>query len=479
MAQAAGQGSFGIKPSSTWKVDKLVVVISRKYDRSNGDESYTLAVKGDTTINSLTYFKLYKTGILYLDMPVSYTDVYCGAVREDGAKVYYLGKSGTMEELLYDYSLKVGDIVKGRIAKGTKVIQIDTMNDGRKRFYLTKSMLHAMDATIIEGIGSFGGLLSDPPVGHYMSNDSYLVCYKENNQEILTGVDYFETGCDGRLSRFPINPDATWNVDYVSSCEPETIKEGDDLFNYHIVGDTSINDQRYYKIYKSGMAYYDTFFYYNDVYAGALRDDDNKFYYVHKGKSAEEMLYDFDLAVGDTIKTNKGKGFPIIKIDTLPDGRRRLLYMAEVCAGCCPMDEFIEGIGHWGGIMEEAPCLHPCFRSNYLLCYKENGVTVYSNNFSGMFAKGCDANPVPVIHENALNIYPLPAGDILTIESEGPALSDAQVNVYTIDGRMILLQHTRSAGQRITLDVSMLNKGFYLLKINGNKISITKKIIKN
>jgi len=479
ISKANGQSSFGIKPTSIWKVDRLVVVISREYKRSGGDESYTMAVKGDTGINSLTYFKLYKTGILYLDTPVEYTDVYCGAVREDGARVYYIEKSRATEELLYDYSLKVGDIVNGRIAKGTEVIQIDTLSDGRKRFYLTKSMLHAMDATIIEGIGSFGGLLNDPPVGHYMSNDSYLVCYKENNQEILTGVDYFETGCNGRLSRCPINPYATWHVNFVSSCDPETIKEGDDLFRYHIIGDTTINDQKYYKIHKSGMAYYDTFFYYNNVYVGALRDENNKFYYVDKGKSAEEMLYDFDLLVGDTIKTTMGKGFPIIKIDNLPDGRRRLRYQAEICAGCCPMDEFIEGLGHWGGIMEESPCLHPCFRSNYLLCYKVNGETVYSNNFDGMFAKGCDAVPVPDIHEDALKIYPLPAGDMLTLETDGPAFSDAQVTVFTIDGRTVLSQHVGSAAKMITLDVSGLNKGYYLLKMSSNKTSLTVKIIKN
>jgi hypothetical protein len=190
------QNPFEIKPTSVWKVDKLINVISKKDKRAGGDESYKLFVNQDTAINSFTYHKIYKTGILYTDSSaIRYKDQYFGAVRESAHKVLYIEKNKTTERLLYDYDLNVGDTVKGLVARDHKVLSIDTLPDGRKCFHLSKTMLHAMDQYIVEGIGSSGGLFNEPPVGHYMYNDSYLVCYAENYELIFSGVDYFECGC--------------------------------------------------------------------------------------------------------------------------------------------------------------------------------------------------------------------------------------------------------------------------------------------
>ncbi len=195
-SNAFSQGPFEIKPTSVWQVEKLINVISRKDHRAGGDESYKFFVNGDTVIGTYTYHKIYKTGILYTDdSSVSYQNQYFGAVRDADNKVFYIEKNKTDGQLLYDYTLKAGDRVTGLVAKDHKVDSIDLLPDGRKRFYLSKTMLHAMDQCIIEGIGSSGGLFNEPPVGHYMYNDSYLVCYTENHTLIFSGVDYFECGC--------------------------------------------------------------------------------------------------------------------------------------------------------------------------------------------------------------------------------------------------------------------------------------------
>lgn len=193
---AFNQGPFEIKPTSVWKIDKLINVISKKDKRAGGDESYILFVNQDTVINTFTYYKIYKTGILFTDnSSISYQNQYVGAVRQSGKKVFYIEKNGNAGQLLYDFDLRVGDTIKGLVAKGHRVDSIDILPDGRKWFHLSKTMLHAMDQYIVEGIGSSGGLLNEPPVGHYMYTDSYLVCYAEDNQVIFTGVDYFECGC--------------------------------------------------------------------------------------------------------------------------------------------------------------------------------------------------------------------------------------------------------------------------------------------
>jgi len=190
------QDPFLIKPTSVWKVEKLINVISRKDNRAGGDESYRFFVNNDTVINTVTYHKIYKTGVLYTESSlVRYDNQYFGAVRDSDKRVFYIEKNKTREQLLYDYNLKTGDTIKGIISKDHRVDSINLLPDGRKCFYLSKTMLHAMDQFIIEGIGTTGGLFNEPPVGHYMYTDSYLICYAEDNQVVYNGIDFFECGC--------------------------------------------------------------------------------------------------------------------------------------------------------------------------------------------------------------------------------------------------------------------------------------------
>lgn len=198
---AFNQDAFEIKPTSAWKIDKLINVISKKDKRAAGDESYRLFVSPDTVINTLTWYKIYKTGILYTDTSsIWYKNQYVGAVRQSGKQVFYIEKDKSAEHLLYDYNLKTGDTIKGLVAKGHRVDSIEILPDGRQCFHLSKTMLHARDQFIVEGIGSSGGLFNEPPVGHYMYNDSYLVCYAEDSEVVFYGVDYFECGCGDIVS---------------------------------------------------------------------------------------------------------------------------------------------------------------------------------------------------------------------------------------------------------------------------------------
>ena len=147
-------------------------------------------------------------------------------------------------------------------------------------------------------------------------------------------------------SRFPINPTAVWKMYYSGQYE--------EIFEYYIDNDTLLNSHKYYKLFKSGVAYYDTPFYYNGIYVGAIRDDDNKFFYVKKNELSEVQLFDFNLEPGDTIQTLIGKGYVVSIIDTLPDGRKRFGH-GGICVFYCPVLQIVEGIGHAGGIMEDPP----------------------------------------------------------------------------------------------------------------------------
>ena len=152
------------------------------YDSPNEEMSYihslTYTLEGDTTINSIKYSKLlltYKNGKL--------DKAYRGALRQsaDGTKVYYVpsGKINdapiTKEYLLYDFDVKVGDVVKAYAGfNDASCIEMETYEpdytivqdwqvtdvkiiDGRKHVFVTnKSGSYLANAEIewIEGIGT-------------------------------------------------------------------------------------------------------------------------------------------------------------------------------------------------------------------------------------------------------------------------------------------------------------------------------------
>jgi hypothetical protein len=131
-------------------------------------------------------------------------------------------------------------------------------------------------------------------------------------------------------------------------------------------------------LYKSGVAIYDKPFYYNHVYVGALRDDDNKIFFIKKNKTAESTLFDFNLKVGDTIKSAVGKGKKIIAIDTLQNGRRVFYHSKDHYN----LDFLIEGIGSNGGLFNTGSSyvfIHSGEMANYLICYSENNSLVYQS----------------------------------------------------------------------------------------------------
>lgn len=154
------------------------------------DVDYSLSITGDTTISSQVYHKLHtpfvqinSTGNCTVPVPVGYR----GGLREDtlARKVYYMAPSQTVEQLLYDFNLQVGDTVTGvlRALNGPpdQVTVIDSVLVGssyRKRWHINP--LYNM--FIIEGLGSTYGLFEASP-GYVTDYPSYtLLCFSQDNQ---------------------------------------------------------------------------------------------------------------------------------------------------------------------------------------------------------------------------------------------------------------------------------------------------------
>ena len=105
-------------------------------------------------------------------------------------------------------------------------------------------------------------------------------------------------------------------------------------------------------------------------------------------------------------------------------------------------------------------------------------VALYENGKTsvGVAKKHAYGDNVIEDKETKCNIYPNPANDRLYIEAEAEI---NEVVVYTITGVIVGQQTTDNGQQSLSIDLSRLNAGIYIVKINTEKGNIVKQIIKN
>ena len=231
---------FPITPASVWRVDSIdalwEIIENTRY-----------FIHEDTLINNLNYYKLYKSGVAYYDMPFHYANVYVGAIREDDNNIYYIKKNRTTETWLYNFNLNVGDTVKSAIAKGKTVISIDTLPSGRKIF--NYDLGHYTRGFLIEGIGTNGGLFSGGtsyiPL-HSGERACYLICYAENGALVYQSTPNINSNCEivNPDHQYSIHSSAKWRIDM--DIDNDTIVNYE-RYQYYILGDTIINSTHYYK----------------------------------------------------------------------------------------------------------------------------------------------------------------------------------------------------------------------------------------
>ncbi len=152
------------------------VVRNRICPFPGGRWNYSVRTNGDTFIGNKTYSKLDIP--FYQADPASLTGcvssqpgIYAGAFRQDSLqqKVYFIPPGNIRDTLLYDFSLAVGDTLKGYLggsfATPYSVVSIDSVSiengSYRKRWNLRLTGCPPTDVLeIVEGIGSMDGLIS-------------------------------------------------------------------------------------------------------------------------------------------------------------------------------------------------------------------------------------------------------------------------------------------------------------------------------
>ena len=216
---------------------------------------------GDTIINNLYYHKLIFTQRNIFCSRIIESVEYAGALREDTIerKVYYRNPLEDQERLIYDFNLRIGDIIPG--PTGVKVVSIDTIitNDGIRRTRWNASSEYYPGA-IIEGIGSTNGILSNTIGAEY---PSVTICFEGDSKQsvyindvfgyqygycqVLTDTCYYLANSSGIESKIEIYPNPIKVDSYINILIPESeIKNLESLKILDIYGNVIFSD-------KSGM----------------------------------------------------------------------------------------------------------------------------------------------------------------------------------------------------------------------------------
>lgn len=187
--------------------------------------SYTHYLGSDTVENNMHYQRLFESGFVIRTNlgtvtcpPNSYSPCYqyfyqfdCAWLREDSAarKIYIRMPGDTMDELLYDFNMLVGDTVRGSIGGGINYVSaIDSVQVGtdfHKRYWVTmfggnQPGYDSAYATITEGLGgSQGVMMTLMPVDSSFGNmicayDQSVPVWPANQSGCLmpTGTERFE-----------------------------------------------------------------------------------------------------------------------------------------------------------------------------------------------------------------------------------------------------------------------------------------------
>jgi hypothetical protein len=145
------------------------------------DYNFSYFLQGDTVIATNTYHKVYKSpGTAHEHCAIAgtlnnwwiLTAEYAGAYRQDTTlkQIYFIYPSFSQEQLLYDFSLNVGDTLSNCVVSTIDSILIGT--NYRKQFHFMGSQY-----SMIEGIGSTAGLLE--PFIPFESGGT-LTCFSQN-----------------------------------------------------------------------------------------------------------------------------------------------------------------------------------------------------------------------------------------------------------------------------------------------------------
>lgn len=288
---------------------------------------------------------------------------------------------------------------------------------------------------------------------------------------------------NGQTSVYHPFPDsaAMWNIESNKACGLY-FDNWAYLYSLTITGDTIINGINYHKlqvpievIISNGQCA--TFGTWTNpgYYAGGIRQEilNKKVFFIPPTDTTEQLLYDFNMQVGDTVRGYiENSVFPddiVQSIDSIlvgSDYRKRWrinpYYNIDI----------IEGIGSTYGLIEQSPGNVSDNNVYIISCFSENGLTLYSTTTTScQLITAVNAMDKP---QNVVNVFPNPSNGALTVDFDQP-INVCEIQLTDLLGNIILDLQTNN--QKV-FKIKYLSNGTYILTVlykDGS--TINKKII--
>jgi hypothetical protein len=260
-----------------------------------------------------------------------------------------------------------------------------------------------------------------------------------------------------------LSTEYTWRVDAKASDTFTGCKESY-YYKYQLIGDTLIDGNSLSKLYRTDTEIRnnmdDTCYVWHFGatlgYVGAIEQNENDriVYLVRKGKLEKEVLFNYNLKVGDTLRStlSSGVGCPDIvqSLDPLIIGSETYLKWTFLDCGDNE-SHVIEGIGTSWGLVEKMK--DQGFLNSFLVYVSIDSVPYYSANVNSDI--GCkEVNNIATPKGLSWKIYPNPSTGIFNIESKG---EKGQWQILNSTGQI-----TRS-GKGAVIDLSDKSRGVYFL----------------
>jgi Secretion system C-terminal sorting domain len=258
-----------------------------------------------------------------------------------------------------------------------------------------------------------------------------------------------------------VTPDNEWMVDYQLATFPNEIRR------YSFSSDSFEIDDKYYRKLLYIGPYTQSEWLHEGRY---FREEEDRVFYRLTSDVDEEIIYDFNLGIGDTLTTIPGIGQSARVIDGvsltyLLDGLPR----KNLSVGCINGEtgeqwnagvSFVEGIGDMDRLFSTSfacSLVSPFIR---VRCFSTNGQLLYIRSD----LSDCLTSSTNEFHRENIKIFPNPATDQLMLEYD-PPLQIVKADILDISGRV--LQTISQPGTQ--LDLGEIVPGFYLLRLTNHE----------
>lgn len=237
----------------------------------------------------------------------------------------------------------------------------------------------------------------------------------------------------------------SWNYQYYDDFHMPT-----GLFTpYSLYGDTTISTVNYKKVFRYSS------------YQGALRENSKIIYFVPDTSSTEYVLYDFNLALGDTIFNPLGGSVTnpdtviVTYVDTVltSTGYVRQLHLDSYA-------KWIEGVGSSSYLLSPTYFL-PLSGNDLIECMVGDSGYIYPGASSYCIIS---VSNVPAFSKN-ISIYPNPFHDNSTIKISGFEYLNSDLKIFNVYGK--LLKQYSILNSQTTINRDNLSNGIYFYQLTN------------